>query len=60
VCWLHVQEFADGGDLLQLLLQQGTRLSERRATQMVLQPLLRAVSNMGSRNVATTRALREQ
>ncbi len=37
------QEYADGGDLLQLLMNHGTRLSERRATSLVLQPLLRAV-----------------
>ncbi len=37
------QEWADGGDLLQLLMRNGTRLSERRATTLVLQPMLRAV-----------------
>lgn len=38
------QEYADGGDLLQLLMNHGTRLSERRSAQLVLVPLLRAVS----------------
>lgn len=54
-CPLHApQEYADGGDLLQLLMRHGTRLSERRAVSLVLQPLLRAVRTLlacGSRSM---------
>lgn len=38
-----VQEFADGGDLFNLLQKYGGCLSERVAVQMVLDPFLRVL-----------------
>lgn len=38
-----VQEYADGGDLFNLLQKYGGCLSERVAVQMVLDPFLRVL-----------------
>jgi hypothetical protein len=38
-----VQEYADGGDLFNLLQKYGGRLSERVTVQMVLEPFLRVL-----------------
>ncbi|GFH30526.1 protein kinase domain-containing protein, partial [Haematococcus lacustris] len=46
-CVVLVQEWADGGDLLQHLLQHNTRMSEQQATNVVLLPLLRAAARPG-------------
>ena len=38
-----VQEFADGGDLFNLLQKYGGRLHERAAVSLVLEPFLRVL-----------------
>jgi serine/threonine protein kinase len=47
-----VQEFADEGDLLQLIMRSGAEtLSEQTTTHMVLTPLLRAIYYMHSKQI---------
>ena len=46
-----VQEWADGGDLLQLLINSGTQLSEQSAAQLVVTPLLKAVFYLHSKSI---------
>eukprot|EP00798_Chlamydomonas_sp_ICE-L_P012757 gene12757-16008_t len=46
-----VQEYADGGDLLQLLLKNGSRLSERTAVTLVVQPILKAIAYLHDESI---------
>ena len=46
-----VQEYADGGDLLQLLYECGSRLSERRTVRLVIEPLLKALHYLHSLSI---------
>ncbi|GAX80075.1 hypothetical protein CEUSTIGMA_g7513.t1 [Chlamydomonas eustigma] len=46
-----VQEYADGGDLLQLLVRSGARLSERTTVQLVVKPLLKALYYLHSKSI---------
>lgn len=43
-----VQEYANGGDLFNLLQKYGGCLSERIAVQMVLDPFLRVLQVIGN------------
>mmetsp|Transcript_7609 Transcript_7609/g.16491 ORF Transcript_7609/g.16491 Transcript_7609/m.16491 type:complete len:1013 (+) Transcript_7609:148-3186(+) len=46
-----VQEYACGGDLMQLIMRNGARLTESEAVRMVVQPLLRAMHYLHSRSI---------
>lgn len=41
-----VEEWSEGGDLLQAMCRAGGRLSERAAVQCVLKPLLSALEHL--------------
>lgn len=46
-----VLEYADGGDLFNLLSRHGGRLSERMAVDLVLKPFLRVMHLLHSRGL---------
>jgi hypothetical protein len=52
-----VQEFADGGDLFNLLQKYGGRLSERVTVSLVLEPFLRVLQVGGGGGVGVCECL---
>ena len=46
-----VQEYADGGDLLKIMTENGMRLSESTASRMVIKPLLSALTYLHSKSI---------
>lgn len=46
-----VQEYADGGDLLKIMTDNGMKLYERQALEMVIKPLLNALQYLHSHQI---------